>query len=162
MGNIESRGFAIAVFIITAILVGLLLADIIYFNQIRSGKQITQSEASSMLIFSIVLFVIVLGLWIWALVSIFFSSSTRSTATSAVVTKTTNFLTATDYGYTPQQVAKTVTMQPKTAGVGGTTVVTKTAQPKATVSAIPASGTTVVTQTRSPPPLSQTLLAADL
>lgn len=113
MGNVESRGFAIAVFIVTAVLVGLLLADIIYFNQIRNGKTVTKNEATSMLIFSGILFAVVLALWIWSLVAIFFSSSTRDRAINTVTSSAVSYLTTTDYGY-GQKKSTYTTVSPNT------------------------------------------------
>lgn len=141
-----SRGFAIAVFIITAILVGLLLACIIYFNQIRNGKQVTQSEATSMLIFCSILFVVTLVLWIWSLIAIFFSSSTRDTQQQVVTTKTTQFPGATQHGYTQQQVVTTTSMPPKTPMVGGIQVSQPTYGTASTTN-VPVTGGAVVKQT---------------
>jgi preprotein translocase subunit SecY len=76
----ESRGFKIMVFIVAAILAVVLLAGIFYYNEIRNKKLPSVTEGTVMLIISIILFVVVVILWIWSIITLFFSRETRETA----------------------------------------------------------------------------------
>lgn len=78
MSNTASRGFFIAVFIITSILAGFLIACIIQFNKIRNGKQITKGESTTMTLLSGIVLALVLGIWVWSIIYIFFSSSNKN------------------------------------------------------------------------------------
>lgn len=145
MGSTQSRGFAIAVFIISAVLVGVLLACIIYFNNIRNGKIPTPGEATSMLIICGILFAVTLGLFIWALVALFISSDTREAAVNTVTTKTTNFLGATSYGYTPSELGFRPPVQ---AQPGAVTTITERRPVGAAVAPVPGATVTTVTEKR--------------
>jgi hypothetical protein len=67
----ESRNFAIAVFVLTAIVVGILIISMIYYNRIRNGNSVSSGEATTMLILSGILLAFVFALWIWSLVVLF-------------------------------------------------------------------------------------------
>jgi predicted permease len=151
MGSTSSRGFAIAVFIISAVLVGVLLACVIYFNRLRNGQTLTPGEATSMTVICAILFAITLGLFIWSLIALFISRDTREAAANVVTTKTTNFLGATSYGYTPQELG----FAPGTKG--GATVVTTTQRAPNGVAVMgnPAVAGTVTTVTQRAPPQPQ-------
>jgi len=95
MGNVGSRGFAIATFLVTTIIAGVLLACIIYFNMIRNGKVVSVGEATSMLIITAILFVVTLILWIWAIWSLFVSNELKS----QIAGSTNAYLSSENYGY---------------------------------------------------------------
>lgn len=95
MANSESLGFRIVSVIILTIIAGFALAVIIYFNQIKQGKTITTSEASSMLVISGIIFAITIFLWIWALIRLFFSKKDRDEYTAKATTVATQAKTAT-------------------------------------------------------------------
>ena len=99
MGNVGTRGFAIATFLITTVIAGVLIANLVYFNMIRNGKVVSTGEATSMLIISAILFVFTIILWIWALSSLFVSNELKA----QVVNSTTSYLGSSSYGYlTPE------------------------------------------------------------
>lgn len=77
MSNSESLGFRIVAVIVLTIIAGFVLAVIIYFNQIKQGKILSTSEATSMLVIAGIIFAITIILWIWALVRLFFSKKDR-------------------------------------------------------------------------------------
>ena len=68
--NQESRGFTIVVFVVSGFFVGFSLANIIYFNRIRSNggaPGVTRGEATAMLWVNAILFGIALIIWIWSI-----------------------------------------------------------------------------------------------
>ena len=95
MGNVGSRGFAIATFLVTTVIAGVLLACIVYFNMIRNGKVVSVGEATSMLIITAILLVITLILWIWAIWSLFVSNELKS----QIAGSTNAYLSSENYGY---------------------------------------------------------------
>lgn len=93
MPNSESLGFRIVSVIVLTIIAGFVLAVIIYFNQIKQGKIVSTSEASSMLVIAGIIFAITIIIWIWALVRLFFSKKDRDTYTTKAKTAVTQYTT---------------------------------------------------------------------
>jgi hypothetical protein len=91
MPNSESLGFRIVTVIVLTIIAGFVLAVIIYFNQIKQGKIVTTSEASSMLVIAGIIFAITIILWIWALIRLFFSKKDRDEYTVKAKTAVTQY-----------------------------------------------------------------------
>lgn len=81
----ESLTFRIICFIILVFIVGYILASAIYFNDLKNGAVISNTSAGTMLVVSIIAFVIVVILWIWCTVRLFFSKKERDTKVSARV-----------------------------------------------------------------------------
>lgn len=104
--NSESLGFRIVSAIIITILVGYILAVIIYFNQIKQGNVPSQSEITSMLVISGILFAITVILWIWIIIRLFFSHKDRITYVNKAIQTSQKKLSSTNSGlvssfYTP-------------------------------------------------------------
>lgn len=67
----ESKGFVLTCFIVLGLIAGLLLAVIIYFNQLKSDNIPSDTEITSMLVVSGIFFAISVILWIWAAIRLF-------------------------------------------------------------------------------------------
>lgn len=67
----ESRAFNISVFIVSAVIAGILLASFLYFNSVSSGKTMTTSAGTTMTIVCGIGLAIILGIWIWSVVVLF-------------------------------------------------------------------------------------------
>ena len=76
----ESRWYKITVFIISAIVVGVTIANIVYFNRIRKGTcgAMTSGEATTMLWINVILLIITAIIFIWSLWKLIFSSEKRT------------------------------------------------------------------------------------
>lgn len=92
MSNSESLGFRIVSVIILTIIAGFALAVIIYFNQIKQGKILSTSEATSMLVIAGIIFAITIILWIWALIRLFFSKKDRDEYVTKAKNVTTQYI----------------------------------------------------------------------
>lgn len=112
MANSESLGFRIVTVVILTIIAGFALAVIIYFNQIKQGKTITTSEASSMLVISGIIFGITIFLWIWALIRLFFSKKDRDEYVVKAKTVTAQAQTATTQYFSQPGVSITEAARP--------------------------------------------------
>lgn len=108
MPNSESRWFKIVSFVVTGIIAGLLLANIIYFNELRSGARLSSGEITSMLVISGILFAIVISVFMWALIRLFVHKDTRKAAVTTVQGKTMDWINSTDSGITKSGVTTTV------------------------------------------------------
>src|SRR4029077_373723 len=65
----------IAVFIIATVVTFVLLAAIIYFNELRNGNTLTHTESTSMLVVCIIAIILIFFLWVWALIMLFRSDT---------------------------------------------------------------------------------------
>lgn len=67
----ESKGFILTCFIVLGLIAGLLLAVIIYFNQLKSDNIPSDTEITSMLVICGIFFALAIVLWIWAAIRFF-------------------------------------------------------------------------------------------
>lgn len=127
----ESRWFKVFAFIISGFVVGVSIANIIYFNRLRKkpSTDITSTEATSMLWVNIVILVISSLLFIFALWKLIFSQSYRA----KLVTKTKRYFTDTGSGFTP---VTTTTPAVAVAPVTAVTPVTPVTQPTVTSTSV--------------------------
>lgn len=88
----ETRWFKIIAFIALGFFAGLFLANIIYYNRLRTGGVVTSGEATSMLVINAILFVIALLLFIWCLFRILATDDVQTVAKDKVV----NYFTSTE------------------------------------------------------------------
>ena len=75
----ESRWFKIIVFIVAAIVVGVTIANIVFFNRIRDGtcNAVTHGQATTMLWVNVILLVIAVIIFLWSLWRLLFTRETR-------------------------------------------------------------------------------------
>lgn len=151
----ETLWFKIIVTIASGFFAGLFLANIIYYNRLRTGGTLSSGEITSMLWLNAILFVVAIIIFIWALVRLVLSPSSRD----VVQTKAVTVLQSTDTGFDIPGAKKTTTTttvaQPAVPAVKRTTTTTTVAQPTA-----PAVRTTTTTVQRRPtvvvaPPVTQ-------
>lgn len=83
----ESRWFKIVVFLLTSIVVGVCIANIVYFNRIRGGTcgAVTHGEATTMLWVNIILLIITAIIWLWSIWRLIFSHDIRQKVTHYMV-----------------------------------------------------------------------------
>lgn len=83
----ESRWFKIVVFLLTSIVVGVCIANIVYFNRIRGNTCVamTHGEATAMVWVNVILLILTGIIWIWSLWRLFFSHDTRNQITHYMV-----------------------------------------------------------------------------
>lgn len=76
----ESRWYKIIVFIVSAIFVGFSIANIVYYNRIRTGTcaAVTSGEATTLMWLNIALLVIAGLIFLWSLWRLIFSHNTRA------------------------------------------------------------------------------------
>ena len=76
----ESRWFKIIVFILSAIVVGVTIANIAYFNQIRNGscQALSHNTATTMVWVNAILLVIAIIIFLWSLWRLLFSGAARA------------------------------------------------------------------------------------
>lgn len=91
----ETQWFKIIVFISAGFFAGLFLADIIYFNRLRTGGTLTHGESTSMLWLSVILFVVAVIIFVWALIRLLVRQDVRDYASQ----KTTEYFSKTSGGY---------------------------------------------------------------
>lgn len=89
----ETRWFKIIVFIFSAIIVGLFIANVVYYNRIRTGGTVTNGEATSMLWLSVIFLIISIIIFLWSIWSLVFSKTTRESVKHYMLSPTS--------GYTP-------------------------------------------------------------
>lgn len=79
MDTTESRWFKIIVFVLSAIVVGVTIANLVYFNRIRNGtcQAISHNTAVTMLWVNAILLIIAIIVFIWSLWRLLFSGATR-------------------------------------------------------------------------------------
>ena len=104
MPDSEARWFKIISFVVTGIIAGLLLADIIYFNELRRGATLSSGEINSMLVITSILFVITILMFIWSLIRLFIHKDTRQSWSDSVQSKTSKWVNSTNGGYTQQDM----------------------------------------------------------
>ncbi len=73
----RSLAFNLTAFIVLGLIAGVLLAVIIYFDQIRQGNNPSDNEITSMLVICGILFAVAAILWIWSGVRLFVKPKTR-------------------------------------------------------------------------------------
>ena len=79
MSDTESRWFKIIVTLLSAVIIGVTIANLVYFNKIRTGScdSVSSGEATTMLWINIILLVIAAVVFIWSLYRLFVSHDTR-------------------------------------------------------------------------------------
>jgi uncharacterized BrkB/YihY/UPF0761 family membrane protein len=87
MSKTETRIFRIFAVIVAIIFVGFSIANVAYFNQIKNGEctTISQGAATSMYIVNIILLIVAIFLFIWALYRLIFGKVTRNKANQYVI-----------------------------------------------------------------------------
>jgi len=100
----ETRWFKIIVFIFAAIIVGIFIANLVYYNRIRTGGTVTTGEATSMLWISVIILIIAIIIFLWSIWSLVFSKTTRESVKHYMLSPTT--------GYNPQIPGITTQMAP--------------------------------------------------
>lgn len=75
----ESRWFKIVIFLVSGIVVGVSIANIVYFDRIRKGTcgAVTHGEAVAMIWVNAILLVIAALVFLWSLWRLIFSRDTR-------------------------------------------------------------------------------------
>lgn len=77
----ESRGYKIAVFVVSAIFVGVSIANIVYYNRLRkettADPPVSTSEANVMMWVNIITLVIAGLIFLWSLWRLFFTRESR-------------------------------------------------------------------------------------
>ena len=99
----ESRWFKIVVFILAAIVVGVSIANIVYFNRIRDGtcQAVSRNSATTMLWVNVILLVIAILVLLWSLWRMIFTSETREKVKHYMVAPAEGMNMG--YNYQPQQ-----------------------------------------------------------
>lgn len=79
MSDTESRWFKIIIALLSAIIVGITIANIVYFNRIRTGtcNAVNSGQATTMLWVNVILLIISIIVFIWSLWRLFLSGDTR-------------------------------------------------------------------------------------
>lgn len=87
--NTESLGFRIVVVIVTLLFAVLFIVNSVYFDRIYTnpGKTVTSSQAYTLFWINIVMAVIAVALFLWAVVRLFLSPSTRTQAATTIKQK---------------------------------------------------------------------------
>ena len=75
----ESRWFKIVVFILSSVVVGVTIANVVYFNKIRNGscQAISHNTATTMVWVNAILLVIAIIIFLWSLWRLLFSGTAR-------------------------------------------------------------------------------------
>ena len=92
--NTESRWFKIATFIISGFFIGFSIANLVYYDRLRKGNcdTISTGEATSMLWLNVILLIIAVLMFFWALWKLIFSQEKRK----SIATATRNYFASTD------------------------------------------------------------------
>ena len=74
----ETRWFKIVIVVVTGFVIGISIANIVYYNRIRSGtcNAVTQNEANAMFWINIVILVVASLIFLWALWRLLFTRET--------------------------------------------------------------------------------------
>lgn len=136
----ETQWFKIIVFISAGFFAGLFLANIIYYNRLRSGQTLSHGEAVSMLWLNIILFILAIILFIWALIRLILRQDVRQTWSDQAYQYGAKYMQSTNGGFTFSQVPPSqVVLTPQTQAVAVqpvTTVAPTMAVPAAPVSPV--------------------------
>lgn len=83
----ETRWFKILVLIASGLVAGVSLANIIYYNRIRTGSctAVSVNEATGLLVVNVIIFIIAILLFLWALWRLLFSREFRVKAQGATL-----------------------------------------------------------------------------
>ena len=92
----ESLWFRIVCFIIIVFILGYILASAIYFNDLKNGATISNTNASTMLVVAIIAFVALTILWIWVTVRLFFSKKERDVYVAKKTSAESNYFGRSD------------------------------------------------------------------
>lgn len=88
----ETRWFKILVFIFSAVVVGLFIANVVYYNRIRTGGTVTTGEATSMLWLSVIFLILGIIVFLWSIWSLIFSKETRESVKHYMLQPNTGFV----------------------------------------------------------------------
>lgn len=144
----EARLFKIAVFIITLVITGIMLTNIIYYSGMTNGQYPNNTEATAMLWISAIIFTLAALLWIWSIYRMFHKETREEYKKKAVkkfsewANDTNSGITQDDvnsvkstFGYsqtsapTPAPGQQTVVMQAQPSQAPGSVVYTQSAPP---------------------------------
>lgn len=94
-----SRAFQISVLVVGGFFIGFSAANIAYYNRIRNGEasNITQDEGLTMMVINVVLLLIAIALFFWAIYVISFSSSARKKIVEYVSAPSNGFITLDEF-----------------------------------------------------------------
>lgn len=109
----QTRTFDIIVFISSGFFAGFSLANIIYYNRIRTSSStctaVSKGEANVMLIINIILFILSILIFLWSIYMLIFSNEYKKVVTNTV----TGFFTSPSGGFitptAPTVVPTTIT-----------------------------------------------------
>ena len=99
----EARLFKIAVFVITLVIAGVMLANIIYYNGMVNNNYPSKSDATAMLWISAIVFTIAAILWIWSIYRMF-HKETREEYKKEATRKFTDWAYDTNSGITKEDI----------------------------------------------------------
>ncbi len=121
MTNTESVLYKIVVFLISAFVVGVMIANLVYYNRIREGKTVTTSEATTMLWVSVILLVIGVLVFLWSIWRLLFTSEAREKQMQYIVGPYGGQM---GFSYAPGMGPTAVVSSPTVAGVVTTPALT--------------------------------------
>lgn len=109
MSDTESRWFKIIVTLLSAVIIGVTIANLVYYNKIRTGScnAVSSGEATTMLWINVVLLVIGAVVFIWSLYRLFVSHDTHQQVKHYMVSPESGM----NMGY-QAQVPQTLVTQP--------------------------------------------------
>lgn len=119
----ETLWFKIIVTIASGFFAGLFLANIIYYNRLRTGGTLSSGEITSMLWLNAILFVVAIIIFIWALVRLVLSPASRDVVQTKAVTYLQSTDTGLDIGVPAKTTTTTTTVQQRPAVKQTTTTV---------------------------------------
>jgi hypothetical protein len=82
----DSRWFQALTLIGTGLVIGVTVADVYFFHRIRSGNTVSNSEANTMMILNIIILVLAIIIFIWALYRIIFTAQAKNYIANTVTT----------------------------------------------------------------------------
>ena len=111
----ESRSFKIVVFILSAVVVGVSIANIVYFNRIRDGtcQAVSHGTATTMVWVNAILLVIAIIILLWSLWRLLFSQGAREQVKHYMVSPTAGM----GMGYMPATAPMAVATSPGQAAM---------------------------------------------
>jgi len=109
----ETRWFKIIVFIFSAIIVGLFIANVVYYNRIRTGGTVTTGEATSMLWLSVIFLIVGIIVFLWSIWSLVFSKTARESVKHYMLSPTSGY----DLPTSPRVVPSVVTTSNVESGI---------------------------------------------
>jgi hypothetical protein len=114
----ETRWFKIIVFIFSAIIVGLFIANVVYYNRIRTGGTVTTGEATSMLWLSVIFLIVGIIVFLWSIWSLVFSKTAKESVKHYMLSPTSGYdLPTPGIATSPRVVPSVVTTSNVESGI---------------------------------------------